>query len=139
MSGKLPINIDDLLHGASVEWERLDLKTGWNRRQTLHTICAFANDFHNLGGGYVVIGVAEKEGHAVLPPVGLKPGEIEKIQKELLHLGHTAIQPSYHPIAVPYVVSDRQILVLWAPGGRAAAVAGSLEHRREVSWPGTEA
>ncbi len=45
----LPLNIHDLLHGATVESERLELKAGWNPEDTLHTICAFANDFHNLG------------------------------------------------------------------------------------------
>ncbi len=66
----LPININDLLHGKAVEWERLEFKQGWNPLDTLHTLCAFANDFHNLGGGYVVVGVAEKHGQPVLPPVG---------------------------------------------------------------------
>lgn len=26
----LPINIDELLKGKTVEWERLDFKRGWN-------------------------------------------------------------------------------------------------------------
>ena len=26
----LPININDLLHGKPVEWERLEFKAGWN-------------------------------------------------------------------------------------------------------------
>jgi hypothetical protein len=54
----LPINITNLLSGAPVEWERLEFKEGWNPLPVLHTLCAFANDFHNLGGGYIVIGVA---------------------------------------------------------------------------------
>ena len=58
----LPININDLLHGKSVEWERLEFKVGWNPLDIIQTICAFANDFHNLGGGYLVIGVAEQNG-----------------------------------------------------------------------------
>ncbi|MFM9971770.1 MAG: helix-turn-helix domain-containing protein [Burkholderiales bacterium] len=53
----------------------------------LHTICAFANDFHNLGGGYIIVGVAEKQGQPLLPPVGLKPNQIDAIQKEILNLG----------------------------------------------------
>jgi hypothetical protein len=56
----LPIKIDDVLHGQTVEWERLEFKQGWNPETVLHTMCAFANDFHNLGGGYIFIGVAEK-------------------------------------------------------------------------------
>ncbi len=130
MTGKLPINIDDLLHGASVEWERLEFKAGWNPLDTLHTICAFANDFHNLGGGYVVIGIAENEGQSVLPPVGLKPSVIEKIQKQILNLGNSAIQPSYHPIAVPYTVDGRHILVLWAPGGQTRPYKAKLSLAR---------
>jgi len=55
----LPIKIDDVLHGQTVEWERLEFKQGWNPEAVLHTMCAFANDFHNLGGGYIFIVVAE--------------------------------------------------------------------------------
>jgi predicted HTH transcriptional regulator len=53
---RLPINIDDVLRGQTVEWERLEFKKGWNPEAILHTLCAFANDFHNLGGGYIFIG-----------------------------------------------------------------------------------
>ena len=37
----LPINIDDVLHGQTVEWERLEFKQGWNPEAVLHTMCAF--------------------------------------------------------------------------------------------------
>lgn len=56
----LPINVNDLLHGKAVEWERLEFKQGWNPVDTLHTLFAFANDFHNLGGGYVVVGYKKR-------------------------------------------------------------------------------
>jgi ATP-dependent DNA helicase RecG len=114
----LPINIADLLHGKTVEWERLELKEGWNPLDTLHTLCAFANDFHNLGGGYVALGVAQKDGQPVLPPVGLPLKRLDAIQKEILNLGHSAIQPQYHPVVVPHEVDGRHILILWAPGGQ---------------------
>ena len=114
----LPLSLDALLHGRAVEWERLEFKAGWNPLDVLHTLCAFANDFHNLGGGYLVLGVAEAYGRPVLPPVGLDPATLDGIQKELLNLGHNAIQPPYHPIAVPYEVDGKHILVLWAPGGQ---------------------
>jgi ATP-dependent DNA helicase RecG len=47
---KLPISMAMLLHGKAVEWERLEFKAGWNPLNVLHTVCAFANDLHNLGG-----------------------------------------------------------------------------------------
>ena len=114
----LPLNINDLLHGTSVEWERLEFKAGWNPLDTLHTLCAYANDFHNLGGGYIIVGIGEQDGRPVLPPVGLDVARLDAIQKEILNLGHSAIQPPYHPIIVPYDITGRSILVLWAPGGQ---------------------
>lgn len=114
----LPINLKDLLGGGHVEWERLEFKKGWNPVDVLHTLCAFANDFHNLGGGYIVIGVEERDGQPVLPPAGLATGQIDSIQKEVLNLGHSAIQPFYHPIMEPVVFQGRHVLVLWAPGGQ---------------------
>ncbi len=117
MHTKLPINIDNLLHQRTVESERIEYKQGWNPESILHSLCAFANDFHNLGGGYVVIGVAEEKGQPVLPPVGLLPEQIDSIQKALLNLGNSAIQPPYHPLTAVYEVQGKHILVLWVPGG----------------------
>jgi ATP-dependent DNA helicase RecG len=75
----LPIHIPDLFTGTVVEWERLEFKTGWNPEATLHTLCAFANDLHNWGGGYLVVGVAERDGKPVRPVVGLEPGSLDRI------------------------------------------------------------
>jgi ATP-dependent DNA helicase RecG len=90
----LPININDLLTARTVEWERLEFKEGWNPEVVLHTMCAFANDFHNLGGGYIIIGIKEDKGSPVLPPKGIPKGQVDKIQKELIGLGYK-IQPYY--------------------------------------------
>lgn len=48
----LPISIDDLLNPGVVENERVEFKEGWNPLSILHTMCAFANDLGNFGGGY---------------------------------------------------------------------------------------
>lgn len=114
----LPLNIHALLDGEMIESERVEFKEGWNPEATLHTLCAFANDFHNLGGGYIVIGVAEKDGVPVLPSKGLTKESIDRIQKELLNLGNSAIHPYYHAITAPVVVNGKHILVLWALGGQ---------------------
>jgi len=113
---KLPINIHDILAGRTVEWERLEFKAGWNPQEVLHTLCAFANDFHNLDGGYLIIGIEEDNGHPILPPAGLTPGRIDSIQKEIVELGHRMI-PYYHPVIAPYEIDGKYILVLWAAGG----------------------
>lgn len=113
----LPINISDLFTGATVEWERLECKAGWNPEEVLHGLCAFANDFHNWGGGYLVVGVAERDGRPVLPPAGVPAGQIDKIQKELLNLCHR-LQPTYFPVVEPAVLDGRHIVVIWVPGGQ---------------------
>ena len=114
---RLPINIDELLKGRTIEGERLEFKKGWNPEAVIHTLCAFANDFHNLGGGYIIIGIDEKDGQPLLPPAGIPANKIDKIQKDILALGYR-IRPAYHPIIAPYVIQDRHVLILWAPGGQ---------------------
>ena len=113
----LPIDVESLMHGRSVEWELLEFKKGWNPEGVLHTMCAFANDFHNLGGGYILIGIEERNGRPVLPPAGIDPETIDSIQKEILGLGNNAMLPAYHPLTLPARVQDRDILVIWVPGG----------------------
>ena len=107
-----------LLSGkSSVEWERVEFKEGWNPLSIIHTLCAFANDFNNLDGGYIFIGVGEKNGKPIFPPKGLSQRDIDKIQKELLNLGNSKINPPYFPIAYPYSIKGKNVLVLRAPGG----------------------
>ncbi|WP_134089822.1 RNA-binding domain-containing protein [Olivibacter sp. XZL3] len=112
----LPVNIEDLLHGHVVEWERLEFKRGWNPEEVIHTICAFANDLNNWGGGYIVIGIAEENGQAVFPVEGIDPQRIDGIQGEVLSLAKQ-LQPNYFPRMQPYVLNGRHILVLWCPAG----------------------
>lgn len=114
---QLPVNIDYILNSGKVESERLEYKKGWNPEAVLHTLCAFANDFHNLCGGYIFIGIEQKNGRPVLPPAGLNPDALDRIQKEILELGYR-LQPDYHPVIAPCEYEGRHILVLWAAGGR---------------------
>jgi ATP-dependent DNA helicase RecG len=112
----LPINIKDLVHGHSVEWERLEFKQGWNPEEVIRTMCAFANDLNNWGGGYIVIGIESNDGMPILPLSGLEQNQLDKIQNEILELGNR-IQPAYLPIMQPYVLEGKHILVLWCPAG----------------------
>lgn len=50
------MNLNDLLRQRTVERERIEYKAGWNTDLIICTVCTFADDFENLGGGYVVIG-----------------------------------------------------------------------------------
>lgn len=112
----LPININELINGHTVEWERLEFKSGWNPEDVIHTMCAFANDLNNWGGGYIIIGVADNNGQPVLPPAGLQQNQLDAIQKKIVELGNK-ISPSYFPITQPYEIQGKHILVMWCPAG----------------------
>ena len=99
-----------------MECARIEYKEGWNPEKVLHTLCAFANDIDNWGGGYVILGVAEKDGKPVFPVKGLQPNSIDKIQKELLGICHL-IEPLYLPVVEPVEYQGKMLLVIWAPGG----------------------
>lgn len=112
----LPINVTDLIHQRKVERTRIEYKADWNPEPIIHTITAFANDFDNMGGGYILIGVAEENGRPKLPLEGLDPDSIDEIQLDLLNKCNY-IEPRYIPIIEPYTVDGKDILVLWIPGG----------------------
>lgn len=112
----LPINIEELIKGNTIEWERIEFKAGWNPESVVHTMCAFANDLHNWGGGYIVIGIKENNGMPILPPSGLSEENLDNLQKKVVELGYQ-IQPHYFPIVQPYTIESRRILVLWCPAG----------------------
>lgn len=112
----LPVNIEDLIRGRKVERTRIEYKSAWNPEPIMHTITAFANDFDNMGGGYVLIGVEEENGRPKLPVNGIDPDRLDSIQLDILNKCNF-IEPRYVPVIEPYTIGERDILVLWVPGG----------------------
>lgn len=80
----LPINIDDLINRRVVESARVEYKKNWNAEPIVHSICAFANDIDNWGGGYLIVGVEEEVGMPKFPVEGIRKEAIDRINKELL-------------------------------------------------------
>lgn len=112
----LPINIEDLLNKRKVESNRIEFKSGWNPDKIYHTICAFATDLENTGGGYILVGVEEENGIAKRPVKGINENDIDRILKEMV--GYDAkISPSYLCKVSPEEVDGRTIIVIWAPSG----------------------
>jgi ATP-dependent DNA helicase RecG len=115
----LPISLDDLVHSRRIESARLEFKGTWSdlsRDQTIRTVSAFANDLHNLNGGYIVIGIDESGGQPVLPPRGLGAFDLDQLQREIRGACER-IEPKYFPLISPEVFLGQSILVLWCPGG----------------------
>lgn len=118
-----------------MESARIEFKASWDESttgpQALMTICAFANDYQNLNGGYVVLGIAQKEGRPVLPPKGLTPSDVERAQRWLRGRCRS-MRPPLEPVLSPETYCDRHILVVWVPASQ------SRPHRapdvRDGAW-----
>ena len=112
----LPTSIETLLTGNVVEWARIEFKTSWMPEASLKTICAFANDIDNWGGGYIVLGVKEKNGRPVFPVEGIPVSQVDGMMKDLLNKCNL-IQPRYLPVVAPIEYQGKTLIVIWAPGG----------------------
>ena len=112
----LPTSIETLLTGNVVEGARIEFKTSWMPEASLKTICAFANDIDNWGGGYIVLGVKENNGRPVLPVEGIPVSQIDEMMKDLLNKCNL-IQPRYLPVVAPIEYQGKTLIVIWAPGG----------------------
>lgn len=112
----LPVSIEELVNGRVVESTRIEFKTDFNPTPVIHTICAFANDIDNIGGGYIVLGVEEHDGMPVFPVKGIAQDKIDGILKRLVGLCH-CIEPLYNPIVEPVMLDGVHLIVIWVPGG----------------------
>lgn len=93
----VPTNIRNLLSGNVVEWARIEFKETWDPGASLKTICAFANDIDNWGGGYLVIGVRSSSDGSPDSLIGVPINKIDMYLKDLLNKCKL-IQPEYMPI-----------------------------------------
>lgn len=108
----LPINIEDLLNKQKVGGSRIEFKAGWNPTRIYRSICAFANDIDNLGGGYILVGVEESNGMAVRPVKGINIDVVDTIQREMIGFNNK-IEPYYMPRTSIEEVDNKQIRVIW--------------------------
>ncbi len=119
----LPINIEDLLNKQKVEDNRIEFKRGWNPDKIYHTICAFATDLDNTGGGYILVGVEQDEnGIAKRPVKGLPIDTIDDIMKDMV--GYDAKITSSNLRSISYntrvskeEVDGQTVLAIWVPTG----------------------
>ena len=115
---KLPINIEELLGGRAVEGDRIEYKTGWNPDAIYRSICAFANDFDDTGGGYIVVGMAEENGRPIRPVVGIGPEQVEPIERDMVGFNNL-MRPYYQPRLYVEEADGKTILVIKvSPGER---------------------
>jgi ATP-dependent DNA helicase RecG len=112
----IPLKLETLLADRVVESDRVEYKRGWNPTEVVTTICAYANDFNNTNGGYIVIGIEEKYGRPLLPPVGLDEDQLDRIQQELFQYCNL-IAPRYIPQTEIVRYQGMNILYIWCTAG----------------------
>lgn len=112
----IPTNIRTLLSGSVVEWARIELKETWDAAASLKTICAFANDIDNWGGGYIIIGVKESMGRPVRPLQGVPAGKIDGYLKDIL-AKCKLLRPAYMPVIEVADYEGKKFIIIWCPGG----------------------
>ena len=116
--GMIPLKIEKLLAGKVVEQNRVEYKEGWNPNDIIQSICAYANDYHNMNGGYLVIGVKANDGIPELPPKGLPVNELDAIQQEIFQYCNQIV-PRYIPKmeVVNYQEKGIYLIYLWCTAG----------------------
>lgn len=113
----LPVNIDDLINARTIESVRIEFKRGWNPFDILRTVCAFANDIDELGGGYLIIGIEEQNGTPILPPFGVEQKDIDGIQREFFKLCHDNLNPNIFPCIEVIEFQGKFIVIIWITTG----------------------
>lgn len=111
----LPINISDLISKKTIEDSRIEYKRSWNPEKILHTICAFANDYENIGGGYIVVGIEEKDSRPD-QITGVTEEEVGRIIRDLAEICNM-IDPYYVPVYSEEYYHDARLFVIWSPAG----------------------
>ena len=83
---ELEMDVEDLLNKRKLESDRIEFKAGWNPDDIYHSVCAFANDYNNDGGGYIVVGVEEENGVAKRPVsiIDTSNMSIDSVAKEII-------------------------------------------------------
>ena len=89
------------------------------------TLSAFANDWSNLGGGYVVCGAKEKKdehGFSEIEIVGLTASRFKEVEGKVLAACRDRVEPPIVPKVeeVDTQFPDRRVLVFIIPADRFA-------------------
>ena len=113
----LEVNIESLLNKEKMESNRIEFKKGWNPDEIYQSICAYANDFDNQGGGYILVGVEEDaDGVAIRPVLGVDEKLLDKIQKDMVGYDRK-INPPYSARVSLEDVDGKKIIAIWVPTG----------------------
>ncbi|MGK7392614.1 MAG: RNA-binding domain-containing protein [Candidatus Cyclobacteriaceae bacterium M2_1C_046] len=128
MALRVPIN--ELINPNTIESYRKEFKRGWNPLSVLKTVCAFANDINEEGGGYIIIGIEEIDGIPQLPPWGIPQNDLDGIQQDFFRLCQNDLKEPYFPPITPVQVDDKWVLIIDVNPGEQRPYEASTSHSR---------
>lgn len=124
----------DLGELARRESEQIEWKEGVaDVDDVVATLCAFANDLQNLGGGYVVCGAREEKDAAGFPRLvrtGLSPARFREVEGAVLTRCRSLVSPPLAPLVDELAggTPEHRILVFTQP---ATGTAHTARRRHE--------
>ena len=127
---ELEMDVEDLLNKRKLESDRIEFKTGWNPDDIYHSVCAFANDYNNDGGGYIVVGVEEEDGVAKRPVKGLPEYMLDSMQKDFVIVVRTGQQRPYK--SPEHVTSKKEKKYNYYIRYQTSSVKANSEQEREL-------
>lgn len=124
----------DLAHLARRESEQTEWKADVaDINDVVRTLCAFANDLSNLGGGYVVCGAAEEKDEHGFPQLrlaGLSPARLKEVEGTTLARCRERVSPRITPRVEELETEDpgRRVLVFIQPSTAEAHAFRADDH-----------
>jgi ATP-dependent DNA helicase RecG len=110
-------NIMELIEAPARPSVRLSYYSHFQPNLLYQDICAFANDYYQVGGGHIVIGVETDSDMVKRPVRGLFKEDVDHIIKQMTIL-NALIRPVIHPPYFIEQVDERMVVVLWIMAGR---------------------
>lgn len=118
------MNIDNLVNHITIEENRIEYVETLDLDHILHSICAFANDIDNAGGGYIVIDVKEDR--------GILESSVEETLRMLRECCEL-IEPHYRPVIEPYLYEGVYLIVIYAFSGQARPYKAPMNTKEKMS------
>lgn len=113
----LPTNFRNIINKDVVEQIRVECKKGWNPLEVIESVCSFANDIDNFGGGYIIIGAEFSKEEDRYCFYDFSKKQLDDIQKELTEYCLKAIKPQYVPVSDVVEYEGKHFIVIWAYAG----------------------
>lgn len=129
MMNEIDLKMLSIRENEQVEWKENVADTD----DVVETLSAFANDWANLGGGYVVCGAKEEKDEHGFPRVkivGLSANRIKEVEGRVLGACRDRVSPSIAPLVQELATEhpDRRVLVFIMPATRTAHMFRRSDH-----------